>query len=169
MVGSVAPGEGPRPVLIVRTAPPSPSRPWAARHPPTGPTPDSGCRSTPHALFTVSELGLPAPLRRCLGTTNVIDNAHSGMRQRMWRVTRWCDGSMVVRWAAAAFLDAEENYRRIMGYKDIWILKAHLDESSTSVAKKEGSVEGGLGARHRSSPLAADPGKSRISYDVAVS
>ena len=82
-------------------------------------------------MFTVREIGLTPALRRCLGTTNVIDNAHSGMRRRTGRVTRWRDGSMAVRWAAAAFLDAEKNYRRIMGYKDLWILKAHLDELGT--------------------------------------
>ena len=38
---------------------------------------------------------------------------------------------MAVRWAVAAFLDAEKSYRRIMGYKDLWILKAHLDELGT--------------------------------------
>ena len=82
-------------------------------------------------MFTVSEIGLTPALRRCLGTTNVIDNVHSGMRRRTGRVTRWRDGSMAVRWAAAAFLDAEKGYRRIMGYKDLWVLKAHLDELST--------------------------------------
>ena len=71
------------------------------------------------------------------GTTNLIDNAHSGMRQRMRRVTRWRDGSMVVRWAAASFMDAEQNYRKIMDYRDLWILKAHLDELTTPVAGKE--------------------------------
>ena len=82
-------------------------------------------------MFTVSEIGLTPALRRCLGTTNVIDNVHSGMRRRTGRVTRWRDGSMAVRWAAAAFLDAEKGYRRIMGYKDLWMLKAHLDELDT--------------------------------------
>ena len=79
-------------------------------------------------LFTVSELGLPPALRRCLGTTNVIDNAHSGMRRHTGRVTRWRDGSMAVRGAAASFMQAEEKYRKIMGYRDLWTLKAHLDE-----------------------------------------
>ena len=88
-------------------------------------------REGPGEMFTVRETGLTPALRRCLGTTNVIDNAHSGMRRRTGRVTRWRDGSMAVRWAAAAFLDAEKNYRRIMGYKDLWILKAHLDELGT--------------------------------------
>ena len=40
-------------------------------------------------LFTVSGIGLTPALRRCLSTTNVIDNAHSGMRRRTGRVTRW--------------------------------------------------------------------------------
>ena len=34
---------------------------------------------------------------------------------------------MVLRWAAASFLDAEKAFRRIMGYKDLWMLKVHLD------------------------------------------
>ena len=82
-------------------------------------------------MFTVSEIGLSPALRRCLGTTNVTGNVHSGMRRRTGRVTRWRDGSMAVRWAAAAFLDAEKGYGGIMGYKDLWILKAHLDELGT--------------------------------------
>jgi len=36
-----------------------------------------------------------------------------------------------VRLAAAAFLDAEKSYRRIMGYRDLWMLKAHLDDLDT--------------------------------------
>ena len=90
-------------------------------------------------LFTVSAIGLTPALKRCLGTTNVIDNAHSGMRRRTGRVTRWRDGSMAVRWTAAAFLDAEKGYRGIMGHKDLWILKAHLDETGQShaVEKKD--------------------------------
>ncbi len=82
-------------------------------------------------LSTVSGIGLTPALRRCLGTTNVIDNAHSGMRRRTGHVTRWRDGSMAVRWAVAAFLDAEKGYRRIMGYKDLWMLKAYLEELGT--------------------------------------
>ncbi len=30
---------------------------------------------------------------------------------------------MVRRWAAAAFLDTEKNFRKIMGYKDLWMLE----------------------------------------------
>ena len=79
-------------------------------------------------LFTINRLGLPSKLRRCLGTTNLIDNSHSAVRQRSARVTRWRDGSMALRWTAASFAAAEKNFRRIMGHQDLWMLKAALDE-----------------------------------------
>ncbi len=78
--------------------------------------------------FTINRLGLPASLRRCLGSTNLIDSTHSGVRGRMRRVTNWQSGEMALRWAAVAFLDTEKSYRRILGYHQLWILKAHLDE-----------------------------------------
>ena len=39
------------------------------------------------------------------------------------------NGSMALRWAAAAFVETEKNYRRVMGYQNLWMLKAHLDEN----------------------------------------
>ena len=79
-------------------------------------------------MFTVNRLNLPASLRRCLGTTNLIDSTDSGVRQRTRRVTNWQSGSMALRWAAAGFIETEKNYRRIMGYQQLWMLKAALDE-----------------------------------------
>jgi hypothetical protein len=37
---------------------------------------------------------------------------------------------MVLRWAAAALLETEKRFRKIMGYKDLWMLKAVLDEET---------------------------------------
>ncbi len=79
-------------------------------------------------MFTINRLGLPAELRRCLGSTNLIDSTHSGVRQKTKRITNWQSGSMVLRWAAAAFMATEQRYRRILGYRQLWILKAHLDQ-----------------------------------------
>lgn len=81
-------------------------------------------------MFTVNRLNLPGSLRRCLQTTNLIDSSQSGVRIRTNRVTRWRDGQMALRWAAAAFTSTEKNFRRIMGHQQLWILKAHLDESA---------------------------------------
>ena len=90
-------------------------------------------------LFTVNRLGLSASLRRCLTTTNVIESPHSAVRVRTRRVSRWKDGKMVLRLAAASFLDAQKSFRRIMGYRDLWQLKAHLDASddTTQLDDKE--------------------------------
>lgn len=79
-------------------------------------------------IFTINRLGLPASLRRCLGTTNLVDSTHSGMRQRTRRVTNWQNGAMALRWAAASLVETEKNYRRIMGHEQLWMLKAHLDD-----------------------------------------
>ena len=79
-------------------------------------------------VFTINRLGLPPRLRKCLGTTNVIDSSHSGVRQKTRRVTNWKNGAMALRWAAASFVETEKNYRRIVGFDQLWMLKAHLDD-----------------------------------------
>ena len=78
--------------------------------------------------FTSNQLDLPPRLRRCLATTNVIESPTSGVRLRTRRVTNWQHGQMVLRWAAAAYLETEKHFRRIIGYRDLWMLKAVLDE-----------------------------------------
>jgi len=89
-------------------------------------------------MFTVNRLGLPKVLHRCLCTTNIIESPHSGLRQKTHRVTRWRDGSMVLRWCASALLATEKNFRRIMGYKQLWILQANLTawEKDETIAPK---------------------------------
>jgi len=79
-------------------------------------------------MFTVNRLSLPASLRKCLVSTNVIESPNSGVRRRTRRVTNWQDGKMVRRWVASSFLSAEKGFRRIMGHKHLWMLKAALDE-----------------------------------------
>lgn len=76
--------------------------------------------------FTINRLGIPPSLHRCLATTNLIESPQSGVRMRTRRVCRWRDAAMVQRWAAASFLATEKNFRRIMGWKDLWQLKTIL-------------------------------------------
>ena len=78
--------------------------------------------------FTINRLDVPRSLHRCLATSNVVDNPHSGVRSRTRRVCRWRAG-MPARWSAAAFLEGEKKFRKIMGYRDLWALKAILDGS----------------------------------------
>ena len=81
-------------------------------------------------LFTIDDLDLPPMLKRCLGTTNIIDNSHSAARQRIARVKNWQSGEMAVRWLAVAFDASSKGFRRVMGYKSLWILKANLNANS---------------------------------------
>ena len=87
-------------------------------------------------MFTVNRLELSPRLARCLCSTNVIESPHSGVRRRTRRVCRWRDGKMVLRWAAAALLMTESNFRRIMGYRDLWMLAAALGRKTASAQEK---------------------------------
>jgi transposase-like protein len=88
--------------------------------------------------FTINRLEVPVSLHRCLATTNVIESPHAGVRMRTNRVSRWKDAAMVLRWVASAFTATEKNFRRIMGYKDLWALKAILEARvEKAVASKE--------------------------------
>ena len=79
-------------------------------------------------MFTINRLGLPKALRRCLGSTNVIESPNSGIRSRTRRVKNWQDHAMVVRWVAASLLDMEKRFKRIMGYQQLWMLAAKLKD-----------------------------------------
>ena len=84
--------------------------------------------------FTINRLGIPPSLHRCLATTNVIESPQSGVRMRTRRVCRWRDAAMVARWVAASFLATEKNFRRIMGWKDLWQLEAILGRKASKDA-----------------------------------
>jgi len=79
-------------------------------------------------MFTINRLGLPKALRRCLGSTNVIESPNSGIRSRTRRVKNWRDYAMVVRWVAASLMDMEKRFKRIMGYQQLWMLDAKLKD-----------------------------------------
>lgn len=86
--------------------------------------------------FTINRLDVPPSLHRCLATTNLIESPHSGVRMRTRRVCRWRDSGMAKRWMASAFLATEKNFRKIMGYRDLWALDAIL-HGSKSAARRE--------------------------------
>lgn len=91
-------------------------------------------------MFTLNRLGLPPTLTRCLATTNIIESPNGGVRRRTRKVSHWKNGKMVLRWAASAFLSAEKKFRRIMGYKDLWILEAVLGRAKVDHIDKKRKV-----------------------------
>ena len=83
--------------------------------------------------FTINRLALSDSLRRSLGTTNIIESPNAGIRRRTGRVSRWRTGEMVLRWAGAALLDAEKKFRKLSGYRDLWMLKAALNVNNAPI------------------------------------
>ena len=109
---------------------------WLERDPPSA---AASLREGLAEMFTINRLGLPARLRKCLGTTNLIDSTHSGVRQKTRRVTNWANGAMALRWAAACFVETERNYRRIAGFDQLWMLRVHLDDREPVAEMKKAS------------------------------
>src|SRR5207244_2091193 len=62
-------------------------------------------------MFTVRRLGLSDRLARTLCCTNAIESMISVARTTTRNVTRWRDGKMVKRWAAAGLLNAQRSFR----------------------------------------------------------
>ena len=47
-------------------------------------------------------------------------------RDAQRNVKRWRDGKMALRWVAAGMLAAEQQFRKVSGYRDLHILKHAL-------------------------------------------
>jgi len=77
-------------------------------------------------ILTVTRLGLPVELRRSLACTNIIENMNGTIRQVCRNVKRWRDAKMVLRWTAAAMLEAAKGFRRLKAHKQLPILRAAL-------------------------------------------
>lgn len=86
--------------------------------------------------FTVNRLRLTPALMRCLATTNIIENPNGAVRRVTHRVCRYRDAQMALRWTAAGFLEAEKSFRRLQGYRDLWVLATALGRNTTHVDSK---------------------------------
>ena len=82
--------------------------------------------------FTVNRLKLTPALMRCLCTTNIIENPNGAVRRVTGRICRWRDHEMVLRWMASAYLEAEKSFRRIQGYRDMWVLSTALGRARST-------------------------------------
>ena len=86
--------------------------------------------------LTVMRLGLPPLLRRTLASTNIIENLNSSVRTTTGRVKRWKGGRMILRWSAAAVLEAESKFRRIRGHKDMKTLVSFLSQHQKHIEEE---------------------------------
>lgn len=69
--------------------------------------------------LTLQRLSIEGALYRTLRSTNPIENLNGSIASYTRNVKRWQGGSMIVRWASAAVLDASKRFRRIRGHRDL--------------------------------------------------
>jgi transposase-like protein len=76
--------------------------------------------------LTVHRLHMPAQLRKTMASTNVIESAFSIVEKVCKNVKRWHGGDQRERWVGSGLLVAENQFRRITGYKLIPLLMEEL-------------------------------------------
>ncbi len=69
--------------------------------------------------MTITRLGVTGQLRRTLASTNPCESMIETVRRTSRNVKRWQSGDMCLRWTAAGMLEAERQFRRINGYRDL--------------------------------------------------
>jgi putative transposase len=69
--------------------------------------------------LTLMRLGIDGQLAKTLGSTNPIESMVEIVRLTQRNVKRWRDGDMRKRWTAAGMLVAEQQFRRVIGYRDL--------------------------------------------------
>jgi putative transposase len=69
--------------------------------------------------LTLTRLGITGSLRRTLASTNPIESMIECVRRTARNVKRWQSGEMALRWTAAGMLEAERQFRRIIGYQQL--------------------------------------------------
>jgi len=69
--------------------------------------------------LTVTRLGIRGNLRTTLQSTNPCESMIEFVRRTSRNVKRWQSGDMCLRWTAAGMLEAERQFRKIIGYADL--------------------------------------------------
>ena len=69
--------------------------------------------------LTVIKLGIRGKLRRTLESTNPAESMIDTVRTTQRNVKHWSSGEMGLRWTAAGMLEAEKQFRKVIGYTDL--------------------------------------------------
>jgi putative transposase len=69
--------------------------------------------------LTVIKLGIKGKLRRTLESTNPAESMIDTVRTTQRNVKHWTSGEMGLRWTAAGMLEAEKQFRKVIGYTQL--------------------------------------------------
>jgi putative transposase len=78
--------------------------------------------------LTLMGLGITGSLAKTLSSTNPIESMIEIVRHTQRNVKRWQDGDMRKRWTAAGMLQAEQQFRRIVGYSNLAKLVTAIEQ-----------------------------------------
>lgn len=81
--------------------------------------------------LTVTRLGVRGKLRKTLASTNPCESMIECVRRTSRNVKHWQNGEMCLRWTAAGMLEAEQQFRRVIGYQDLAKLAAAVEREVT--------------------------------------
>ena len=84
--------------------------------------------------LTLMRLGIDGQLAKTLCSTNPCESMIEIVRYTQRNVKRWQDGDMRKRWTAAGMLVAEQQFRRIIGYRDLAKLVIAIERHALLVA-----------------------------------
>jgi transposase-like protein len=90
--------------------------------------------------LTVHRLRVPDRLRRTLSCTNVIESAFSIVETVCRNVKRWRAGDQIERWVASGLLVAERQFRKVIGYQQIPMLLAALNNAGSKKPIAKGAA-----------------------------
>ena len=77
--------------------------------------------------LTVTRLHIKGALKRTLQSTNPCESMIETVRRTSRNVKRWQSGEMCLRWTAAGMLEAERQFRRIIGHADLAKLASSVE------------------------------------------
>jgi putative transposase len=84
--------------------------------------------------LTLMRLGIGGQLSKTLCSTNPCESMIEIVRHTQRNVKRWQDGDMRKRWTAAGMLVAEQQFRRIIGYRDLAKLVIAIERHAARAA-----------------------------------
>ena len=94
--------------------------------------------------LTITRLGVKGALKRTLQSTNPCESMIECVRRSSRNVKRWQSGEMSLRWTAAGMLEAERQFRRIVGHADLAKLElaveAEITQPTTAHVSKEAAT-----------------------------
>ena len=97
--------------------------------------------------LTLQRLGIRGSLKQTLASTNPCESMIECVRRTSRNVKRWQSGDMALRWTAAGMLEAERQFRRIIGYRDLAKLALAIERDLARTTTLSPTEEAGAARR----------------------